>query len=326
MNRRRSEEVDEAVLRLFAGGVHRTAAEAAKLAGVDEEDLRESLERLGAAGYRWDRHPERGIALGERSALLVHSEVTPHLGTKRVGRPIHFFRSVTSTNDILLKGAATVYGDGTVIVAEEQSAGRGRHGRRWEAPPFEALQFSVLFHPRWDAEGAALSTLTASLAVAAALREEAGIECGIRWPNDLILEGRKICGILSEYSGAKKALVIGVGLNVNQREEALPEGATSVAVGAGRSFSRGRLLASILHRMEERIDRMALEGFEPVRAEAERFSSLVGKRVILDVGGGEVRGVAAGIGPRGGLIVDTGRGPKEYRAGEVTKVLSWEAP
>lgn len=312
------------MLAAFPPGEFRTVAEAAAAAGVGEREVVESVDRLAGAGYSWERHPGRGIALVARSDLLHHAEVVPLLRTRRLGRPVLFFRSVGSTNDMLLEGAFERYGEGTVLATEEQTAGRGRRGRSWQAPPFRALQFSVLLRPDGGAETAALSTLTSGLAVAEALRETTGMEAKIRWPNDLAWDGRKVCGILSEYSGARGALVIGIGLNVNQRLSELPEGAASVQGATGVERRRGEILAAILGRLEHWMERLAREGFEPVRAEAERLSSLLGRRVTISLGERELTGLATGIGPGGGLVIRAEGGEKEYRAGEVVRVVAWE--
>lgn len=324
MNRPRHEVVDEKVLAAFPDDRYRTAGEVAASAAVSETEVIESIDRLEMAGYSWERHPGRGIALVARSGVLLHSEVVPHLTTRNLGRPVVFFRSVGSTNDLLLEEAFGRYGAGTVIVTEEQTSGRGRQGRSWEAPPFRALQFSILLRPEGEVEMAALSTLTAGLAVAEALEERTGMRAEIRWPNDLTWKDRKICGILSEYSSAKGALVIGIGLNVNQESGEIPAGGASVREATGCKHARGPLLASILNSLESWMERLAREGFEPVRREAERLSTLVGRRVTLNLGERELTGLAAGIGPLGGLLIRGPEGEKEYTIGEVVRVLSWE--
>ncbi len=324
MNRPRHEVVDEKILAYFPEGEFRTAGEVASSAGLSEADVIESIDRLESAGYTWERHPGRGIALTARSGLLLHSEVVPHLTTSHLGRPIIFFRTVASTNDLLLKEAFGRYGAGTVIATEEQTAGKGRQGRRWQAPPFQALQFSVLLQPEGEAETAALSTLTAGIAVAKGLEERSAMQADIKWPNDLTWEGGKICGILSEYSPLKRAVVIGIGLNVNQDRTGMPEGGTSVRIATGREHPRGLLLAAILNHLEREMERLGREGFEPIRREAERRSTLVGCQVTLNLGESEVTGLATGIGPLGGLMIRSPEGEKEYRIGEVVRVLQWD--
>ncbi|MFH1277719.1 MAG: biotin--[acetyl-CoA-carboxylase] ligase [Candidatus Eisenbacteria bacterium] len=244
------------------------------------------------------------------------------LRTAWIGRDLRAYRSTTSTNDLLLRGGGGA--PGTVAVAEEQTEGRGRRGREWTAPPYRALLFSVLLRPGGDAESASLANLAAGVAVVRGVEERGGPPLRVRWPNDLYSGERKVCGILSEYRPAEGNLVIGVGLNVNQTAEELPPGGASLRTITGRTWVREPLLASILGRLERAVDRLAAEGFEPLRREAEELSDLVGRPVTLDLGRETVRGRAVGIGPKGGLLLQEEKGLIEYRIGEVTRVLSVE--
>lgn len=250
--------------------------------------------------------------------------VTAALATRSLGRSLRVFRTVDSTNDLLLRDEFAGSAPGTVIVAEEQRAGRGRRGREWTAPPFEALLFSVLLRPGSDAEEASLVNLAAGVAVARAVEQSGGLSLRVRWPNDLYDGERKVCGILSEFRPREKALVVGIGLNVNQTPEGLPPGAASLRTATGRVWAREPLLAAILGRLEEAVDGLARRGFEPLRAEAEARSDLVGRPVHLDLGDRTLRARAVGIGPRGGLLLKEGESVNEYRAGEVVRVLSVE--
>jgi len=241
------------------------------------------------------------------------------LETDWVGRTLHTYRTLPSTNAHLLSMAEEAP-PGAVIVAEEQTGGRGRLGRRWEAPPFRALLFSVLFRPAGGVGDAALATLTAGIAVAEAIARQGGPPARIRWPNDLVVGDRKVCGILSEYSSRGPSLVVGIGLNVNQTDQELPPGAASLRSCAGRPLSRAPLLAAILSGLEVWWNRMVREGFGPIRERAEDLSSLIGRSVTLDLGEKKVEGIATGIGAGGGLLIGVGRERKEYFTGEVVRV------
>jgi len=314
------EREDEAVLARFEGGEHRTVEEVARETGLSPEGVAGAVRRLEEAGYVWERHPVRGVALRERPDRLVHSEVVPHLATRALGRTIRFFRSVESTNDRLLSPPFAGAPPGTVVAAEEQTRGRGRLDRRWESPPFRSLLFSALLEAEGGAAAAARLTLVSGVAAAEAVRDAGGPDLLIRWPNDLVAGDRKVCGILCEYRPDAGRLVLGVGMNVNQSEDELPPGGASLFTLSGRSFRRGPLLAAILNRIEEWSRRAAAEGFEKVRAAAEGRSALVGRAVTLDLGGRRIDGIAAGIGPEGGLLVRTGEATREYRSGEVVRV------
>lgn len=258
---------------------------------------------------------------------LIDTEVAPHLATRVLGRSLLIFRSVDSTNDLLRSDAFRSAPAGTVIAAEEQRKGRGRLERVWEAPPFRALLFSVLVEASGGAEEAARANLVAALAVADAVQGAGGPDLNIRWPNDLVVGDRKVCGILSEFRSDRGALIVGIGLNVNQTEEELPPNAASLRTLAGRAFPRGPLLAAILNRFEEDLDALRERGFEPLRARIEERSSLIGRTVTLDLGGGRtLTAPALAVGPSGGLILALPDGTREILAGEVVRVFASERP
>jgi len=248
--------------------------------------------------------------------------VLPHLRTLSLGRRLFFFRVVDSTNDLFRSGGLSSARSGTVVVAEEQRKGRGRQGRAWDAPPFRALLFSALLEVEGGAERAALANLVAALAAADAIESIGGPELRIRWPNDLVAEERKVAGILSEYGVSPGRLVIGIGLNVNQEGAELPEGAASLRTLAGRSFDRGRILAEILNRLEDHLAALDARGFEPLRRRIEERSSLVGRTALLDLGRETVAAPVAGVGPRGGLVLEIDGRRAEFLDGEVVRVLS----
>lgn len=320
MDRDDREKIDESVLSSFEEGEYRMPDEAAGVLSLPLDEVTRSIGRLEDAGYQWERHPRLGLRLTGRPDRLMHSEVVPHLTTRWLGRKIRFFRSLKSTNDTLSEREFAGASAGTVIVAEEQIRGRGRLDRTWEAPPFRALLFSVLLGADADFNHASRLTLTSGIAVAEAIRMSGGPELRIRWPNDLVSGEKKVCGILCEFRPDSSSLVLGIGLNVNQLKDELPSVGTSLCMLSGKTFRRGALLASILNRLEVWIEHLAEGGFEPIRVETERLSALPGKTVTLDMGGSIVRGIAAGIGPQGGIVLRTAEGEKEYRIGEVTRV------
>jgi len=255
-----------------------------------------------------------------RSELLVESDVSPALRTEWIGRRFHAYRRVESTNEMLLSGPFRGAPAGTVVVAEEQTKGRGRLDRRWEAPPFRAILFSLLLRPGTDPERASLRNIAAALAVAEGIADRTGVSLRIRWPNDLYGTDGKVCGILSEYRSGTGRLVVGVGLNVNQKSDELPEGGASLRTMTGRKHERGPLLASILNRLEERLALLVREGFAPLRSEAEKRCDLSGRRVTIRIGDEDQTGIAAGIGAAGGLLLWRDGRTEEIRLGEVTRV------
>jgi BirA family transcriptional regulator, biotin operon repressor / biotin---[acetyl-CoA-carboxylase] ligase len=186
-----------------------------------------------------------------RVSDLSSASVEPLL-QGRLGRPYRFVEECASTQRLIEAEEP----EGTTVATDLQTQGRGRLGRTWETPPGQALLFSVLLHPRPPMALWPELSLVAGDAVAAALRAETGVAAGLSHPNDVLIEGRKVAGILPEASVGR--VVLGVGLNVNQKREELPaetpKPATSIRVETGRQWPRGRLLAAILLELERRYD------------------------------------------------------------------------
>ena len=186
-----------------------------------------------------------------RVSDLTPASVEPLL-QGRLGRPYRFVEECPSTQRLVGPDEA----EGTTVATDLQTQGRGRLGRTWETPPGRALLFSVLLHPRPPMAIWPELSLVAGDAVAAALREQTGVAAALSHPNDVLIEGRKVAGILPEASVGK--VVLGIGVNVNQTEDELPpetvKPATSLRIETGREWPRAALLAAILLELERRYD------------------------------------------------------------------------
>lgn len=213
-----------------------------------------------------------------------------------------------STNRVVADLARAGAAEGVVVVADHQTAGRGRLGRRWDAPSGTALLASILLRPAdLGLERRHLVTSAVALAAAAACREVAGFAPRLKWPNDLLVEDRKLAGILAEAVG--DAVVVGLGLNVS----AAPTGAVSAEAVAGRPVGRAALLAATLTQLEARCGR-----WDAVAAEYAAACATVGRRVRVEDAGGHREGTAVGLDGGGRLLVDFGGGaPVALSAGDV---------
>jgi len=228
------------------------------------------------------------------------------------GEPYLYFDETGSTQDVLREGD---HPHGAIAVAEHQTAGRGRSGRRWDDAPATALLFSVLLRPPATA-GLPQLSLVAGLAVAAALEQEANAPMLLKWPNDVLAGGSKVAGILLEASGS--SVVCGVGVNVNQEERDLPPvtrvPATSLRVLAGYVFDRGVVLAAALDELERRYADWLAGGLAALAGELEARNALRGSRVRV---GGRA-GTASEIASDGRLTVILDRGDRVLvESGEV---------
>lgn len=219
-----------------------------------------------------------------------------------LGEPYLHVEDTTSTQDILRGGN---YPHGAVAVAEHQTDGRGRSGRRWDDAPSTALLFSVLLRPPTVAPLPQLS-LVVGLAVAGAIEREAGVRAMVKWPNDVLIDGRKVAGILLE--AADVVVVCGIGVNVNQEQHDLPPvtrlPATSLRIATGRPFDRGMVLAAVLGELECRYAGWLAGGLACFADELERRNAIRGRRVRVD----DRRGTAGAIESDGRLTIVLDRG------------------
>ena len=244
-----------------------------------------------------------------------------------MGRRVHWLESTASTNDVAARLAESGAEDGTIVVAELQTAGRGRHGRVWFSPRGAGLYVSVIVRPASgessDENPAALLTLASGVAIADAVRAVTGLPAEIKWPNDVLVGGRKLAGILAEaavQAGTLQFVVVGFGVNL-QPAAYPPELAprvTSIEAETSRPADRALLLAEILAAMGERYADLRAGRFDAILSAWRRLaSSLPGAHVEWDSPAGVVRGRAQDIDQHGALLVQVGAKIERVVAGEV---------
>ncbi|MDP6529862.1 MAG: biotin--[acetyl-CoA-carboxylase] ligase [Gemmatimonadota bacterium] len=248
---------------------------------------------------------------GMRGSMLVASEVEEALGECRFGRTLEIRATVDSTNAALLARDPADTPVGATLVAEHQSAGRGRRGRSFDSRPGLGIWASVVLPPPSDSRRAPRLSLVAALAVARALESEAGVPARIKWPNDVRMDGRKVCGLLVEGRTAGGTLfpVVGFGVNVHHRPADFPSGlaspASSLEMATGRSLPRSRILAAVLRELARAVD--AEEAGElDLPAWFSRRDDLPGRSVVVEEGGSVLRGRSLGIDETGSLLLETG--------------------
>lgn len=325
----------EALIREFnkASGEYVSGGALAASLGVSRTAVWKHIEALRALGYRIEAVPRRGYRLVGRPDRLFPWEVQSRLQTQRLGRWIEHHDSIGSTNQRAKVLAVEGAPEGTVVVAEEQLAGKGRLGRTWISPHAEGLFASVILRPPLAPREAPKLTLMTAVAVQRAIAEVCGLQARIKWPNDLELGGKKVCGILVELGTELDAVgyvVVGIGINANLRLELLPEDvrerATSLAHELGRPVERPALLASVLAYMEALYDQVLRHGFATVIELNRRLSSTLGHRVRVLAPGGEWEGLACDIDGDGALVVRTDDGAvRRVHSGEVS-IRPPEAP
>lgn len=241
---------------------------------------------------------------------------------------LHYIPETGSTNTLGMHAGAAGVEEGHVFFTDQQTAGRGRGGHSWQSEPGSAILVSVLLRPRIEAAQALWLSLMAGVAVHHAILGSCGIECDLRWPNDLLIGRKKVCGILTEISSEGEQLrfaVIGIGLNVNQRSFApeIAEIATSIHIETGKMWSRSELLGALLRSLEaEYQNALDRDGIQSLPARIESISTFArGKRVHVDEAGG-YSGLTDGLDSQGFLRVRTHDGIRTVLSGGVRELIS----
>ena len=297
---------------LKAGGEFLSGEEIGRRLAISRSAVWKHVRELKGAGYGIVSSPRKGYGLRAVANLPLAAEVTPHLKTLTLGRRIEYHDQLDSTNraagELARQGAA----EGAVVVADAQTAGRGRMGRRWESPAGENLYFSVLLTPDVEPARVPQLALVAAVAVHEGLAECCPeITAQIKWPNDILVDGRKVAGILCEASleaDRVHRVVLGIGINVNGRgvPRELRATATTLRIEGGREVSRPALLGAVLNHLEARYEGWLREGsLSGLLVFFERHSALNGRLVAAENRSGVVRGTARGVAPTGELVIET---------------------
>ncbi|MGB2990087.1 MAG: biotin--[acetyl-CoA-carboxylase] ligase [Candidatus Zixiibacteriota bacterium] len=280
---------------------------------------------------RWDfeilSEKGKGYRLLKSPDLILAGEVKGKLKTKILGKDVLSYRSVGSTNRLGFRLAEAGAKEGTLIVADEQTKGKGRMGRGWYSPPGLGLWISLILRPNVPPFKAPGLSICAGLALAQTIRKLTGLDAKVKWPNDCLINGLKVGGILLELSAEldrTNFVVAGIGVNVNHLPKDFPKNlsarATSIRIEWGEEVSRVKLLAAFLHRFESIYLDFKKKGLAPQRALIKRFSSLLGRKVAVKFGGEKIEGMAQDIDDNGSLLIRTASGERAVRAGEVTVV------
>lgn len=252
----------------------------------------------------------------QAAGTLTPAALQRHLRSAVFGHRIVYYPTIGSTNDRALDLAAAGEPEGVVVLAEEQTGGRGRRDRTWDSRARLGIYVSLILRPDVTASRAPLFTFTAAVAVAEALRDTCRLQAGIKWPNDVVVGRRKIAGILGETRGSDpqvREMVMGMGVNVNQRPEdfgdALGDRATSVRVEGGAAVDRAPILAAILEGFERRYGRLLRGGSADLLKEWEALSAIPrGRRVVVEGPGGRCEGEVAGVDEEGALLLEEAGG------------------
>jgi BirA family biotin operon repressor/biotin-[acetyl-CoA-carboxylase] ligase len=287
------------------------------------------IQSLRSRGYDISSHPKEGYKLVSAPDLLIPEEVVPNIGTSSwLGKQYYYFPQIGSTNDqaLLLAGKGAPHG--SVVVAEEQTAGKGRLRRPWFSPPGCGIYVTVVLKPQIPVRDAPQVLLVAGLAVVKVLSCRYDIPASVKWPNDVLIRGKKVAGMLAEMQSDQdlvRFLVVGVGINVNQKPEDMQGEfrypATSIAIERGEPTPRQELLPAFLQQLEKEYERFIEKGFGALLPELEEASGVIGKSITILSGQDEITGTVTGLTPEGGLKILNQDGKEEVIwVGDITRV------
>ena len=275
--------------------------------GLSRTAIWKRIERLREMGFAVEGGSRRGYRLAPTQDPLFPEEVKAGLALRWLTGPVYHVVTLPSTNDAAKALARQGAGEGTLVLAEGQSAGRGRLGRTWESPLGTGIYLSLLLRPPLPPAEMPKITLTTAVAVAAALQTACGVATGIKWPNDIIYQGKKLGGILTEMeteSDAMSHVIVGVGLNINTPvfPAHLQETATSLAA-TGRTYPRLPIIRAFLAAMDGLYGRFLAQDFAAILQQWRQRAVMLGKTVVIRRGEVVHTGVALDVADDGALLL-----------------------
>ncbi len=310
---------EEKILELFHQSPSRSISgeQIGRLLGISRTAVWKRIQHLRRLGYEIESSTRAGYRLIRSPDLLIPFEIKPNLQTRWMGKRIHYFRAIDSTNskayELALKGAK----EGEIVVAESQKRGRGRLGRKWFSPPYLNLYLSVILRPKIPPHQASLITLMAAVATAEGIEKYSGLKPLIKWPNDILLGNRKLAGLLNEIRSEGdriEFIILGIGINLNMGEGQFPEEirplATSLKIEKGEPISRKAFLQTLLKELEEWYEIFLREGGERILKAWKERSKIKGRRIRVTSFGQSLTGEAVDVDSEGALILRMKKGER----------------
>jgi BirA family biotin operon repressor/biotin-[acetyl-CoA-carboxylase] ligase len=301
-------------LRANPNGV--SGAQLAEQLGISRAAVWARIEELRRVGFDIEAGPHRGYRLMDEPDALLADDLVARLGSTRVvGRDIQVFEQTTSTNDVVERLARDGVPEGAVVFAEGQTKGRGRLGRRWMSPKRKGLWFSVLLRPNLRPQETTQLTVISATSLRRAIKKVTGLQAEIKWPNDLLIKGRKVAGILTELSAELdrvRHVILGMGVDVNQDAAGFPPElraiATSLSVEAGAAVSRAELAVEVLRELDADYALVGAGKFSTLADEWEEACVTIGRNVLVHMGDRHFRGFAESLDDDGALLIRTEHG------------------
>lgn len=289
--------------------------------GISRTAVWKHIEQLRQEGYDIEASPHLGYRLIAIPDRLTEVELKWQLNTEVIGRKIYSYEKVDSTNDTAYNIALQGEKEGVVVIAESQTQGRGRMGRKWISPKAKGAYISIILRPNILPRELSAVTVFSALAVAKAIREMANLPAFIRWPNDVLINNKKVCGILTEMNGETDKVnfvIIGIGVNINTKKDTLPKEATSLAIELGEELWRLELVKNIFRNLDEYYKVFNSGRIDDIIKEYKELSMFLGERVQVSYHDSKIEGYAIDVDREGALILRMDSGLNErVLAGDV---------
>lgn len=293
--------------------------------GVSRTAVWKAINQLKEAGYEIEAQQNKGYRLMAAPDLMTEAEIKSLMHTEWVAKEVLYFDTIDSTNTKAQELAEKGYPSGTLVVADKQESGKGRRGRSWVSPSGTGIFMTLMIKPDINPNNASMLTLVSALAVAKAITSVTGEEAMIKWPNDIVINGKKVCGILTEMNAQFdyiNHIVVGIGINVHNESfpEEISQMASSLMIEAGgKRFHRAQIIAETMSYFEQYYDTFLKT--QDLSALVREYDELLVNRNksvrVLDPKE-PFDGKAMGITPKGELIVDTWESRKLVSSGEVS--------
>jgi len=291
---------------------------------ISRAGIWKNIEELRKQGYIIEAIPRQGYRLKEVPDKLFAREIQDGLKTKKLGRIIYHHNSIESTMSTAFQLGMEGIDEGALVCAETQTKGKGRMGRHWVSPKGKGIYMSLILRPKMSPVDVAKLTLMTGVAICEAIRAKTDLMVDIKWPNDLLVGGKKIAGFLTEMNAEMERvnfIVVGIGINVNTSLAQLPNTGTSIKKVSGKSYSRVELVQEILISMEQWYLRVQKEGFVAMMERWRELSSTLGHKVEVREGKHIIYGKALDIDTFGGLVIRSDKGDLIKRmSGDVTLI------
>lgn len=293
--------------------------------GVSRTAVWKAINQLKEAGYEIEAQQNKGYRLKAAPDLMTEAEIKSLMHTEWVAKEVLYFDTIDSTNTKAQELAEKGYPSGTLVVADKQESGKGRRGRSWVSPSGTGIFMTLMIKPDINPNNASMLTLVAALAVAKAITSVTGEEAMIKWPNDIVVNGKKVCGILTEMNAQFdyiNHIVVGIGINVHNESfpEEISQMASSLMIEAGgKRFHRAQIIAETMSYFEQYYDTfLQTQDLSALVREYDELLVNMNKAVRVLDPKEPFDGKAMGITPKGELIVDTWESRKLVSSGEVS--------